>query len=77
MKKIKGLKLIKNKLSSSGLSKIIEYIPSVTNLNLAFNLLGDEALMVLLDNRAKIPLLRVINVSNNKINERNARTALE
>jgi hypothetical protein len=77
MKKIKGLKLIKNKLSSSGLSKIIEYIPSVTNLNLAFNLLGDEALMVLLDNQAKIPLLRVINVSNNKINERNARAALE
>lgn len=77
MRKIKGLKLVKNKLSSSGFSKIIDYIPTVTNLNLAFNLLSEETLVVLLDNRAKIPLLRVINISNNRINERNVKPALE
>lgn len=68
VKKIKGLKLVKNKLTNEGLNKILELIPNVTNLNLSFNQLGDDAMISLLDNRPKIPYLRIINLSNNKIN---------
>ena len=68
LKKIKGLKLVKNKLSNDGLSKIIEMIPTVTNLNVSFNQLGDEALGCILAGKQRIPMLRIINISNNKIN---------
>lgn len=77
IKKIKGLKLVKNKLTNDGLSKIFDLIPNVTNLNLSFNNLGDDAMLSLLDNRPKIPYLRIINLSNNKINERRTKTAID
>lgn len=75
--RIKGLKLVKNKLSNEGLGRILELIPAVTNLNLAFNQLGDEALTILLNNRPRVPSLRIINLSNNKINERKTKNAIE
>lgn len=77
IKKIKGLKLVKNKLTTEGLLRIIDLIPAVTNLNVSFNLLGDESVLVLLSNREKIPVLRIVNLSNNKINERKTKTAIE
>jgi hypothetical protein len=77
IKKIKGLKLVKNKLTNDGLSKIFDLIPNVTNLNLSFNQLSDDAMLSLLDNRPKIPYLRIINLSNNKINERRTKTAID
>lgn len=77
IKKIKGLKLVKNKLTNDGLSKIFDLIPNVTNLNLSFNQLSDDAMLSLLDSRPKIPYLRIINLSNNKINERRTKTAID
>lgn len=77
VKRIKGLKLVKNKLTNDGLCKILEYIPAVTNLNMAFNQLSDDSLMNLLGNRQKVPMLRIINLSNNRINERKAKSAIE
>lgn len=77
IKKIKGLKLVKNKLTNDGLAKIFELIPNVTNLNLSFNQLGDDAMLSLLDSRPKIPYLRIINLSNNKINERRTKNAID
>ncbi len=68
IKRIKGLKLVKNNLTSEGLARIIELIPAVTNLNLSFNSLGDESLGVILSSRLQVPQLRIINISNNKIN---------
>lgn len=68
VKRIKGLKLVKNKLTNDGLCKIFEYIPAVTNLNMAFNQLSEDSLMNLLGNRQKVPMLRIINLSNNRIN---------
>lgn len=41
IKKIKCLKLSRNKLTSEGLSQIIRNLSSSTNLNLSFNLLTD------------------------------------
>lgn len=52
-------------------------MPSVTNINLSFNQLGDESISILLNNRAKIPFLRIINLSNNKINERKTKNAID
>ena len=43
-------------------------IPTVTNLNVSFNQLGDEALGCILAGKQRIPMLRIINISNNKIN---------
>ena len=76
IKRIKGLKLVKNRLTIQGLAKIIEMIPTVTNLNLSFNQLSDEALSFILSVKQKIPMLRIINISNNKINERKVKTTL-
>jgi len=50
---------------------------SVTNLNLSFNLLNDDSLNMILSNRPKIPLLRIVNLSNNKINERRAKATID
>jgi hypothetical protein len=77
IKKIKGLKLVKNSLTNEGLGRILELIPSVTNLNLSFNLLGEEALSAILSSRQQLPLLRIINISNNKINERKAKATVD
>jgi Ran GTPase-activating protein (RanGAP) involved in mRNA processing and transport len=68
---------VKNRLSNEGLARIIELMPFVTNINLSFNLLGDEAIATLLGNRAKISSLRIINLSNNKINERKTKNAID
>lgn len=68
VRKIKGLKLVKNRLTTDGLAKIIEHITTITNLNLSFNQLGDDAVNLLLTNRPKVPQLRIVNLSNNRIN---------
>lgn len=77
IKKIKGLKLVKNKLTNDGLGRIMELIPRVTNLNLSFNQLCDDSMVTLLAHRTKIPYLRIINLSNNKINERRTKSAID
>jgi hypothetical protein len=77
LKKIKGLKLVKNRLTNEGLSKLLELIPSVTNLNLSFNQLTDDAVTLLLTHSDRVPLLRIVNLSNNRINERRAKIMLE
>lgn len=77
IKKIKGLKLVKNKLTNDGLVKIMELIPGVTNLNLSFNQLCDDSMTTLLAHRSKIPYLRIINLSNNKINERRTKNSID
>lgn len=74
LKALKGLKLVKNQISSAGLNKVLQLIPQVTNLNLSFNLLTEEALNVIIGSRKEVPSLRIINISNNKINERKAKS---
>ncbi len=76
LKKVKGLKLVKNQVTTEGLSRMLAFIPYVTNLNLSFNQLGEEALGLILASRKEVPLLRIINISNNRINERKAKSSL-
>ena len=68
VKKVKGLKLVRNKLTNEGLSKVLELIPSVTSLNISFNQLTNESVGYFLTFRERVPLLRIVNLSNNKIN---------
>ena len=66
---------MKNYLTSEGLSNIIAFIDTVTNLNVAFNELDEHSLSILTNIKEKLPVLRIINVSNNnKINERKLKT---
>lgn len=44
IKKIKCLKLTKNKLTNEGLRMILGYLSYSTSLNLSFNALSDECL---------------------------------
>ena len=69
--------MVKNNLSNEGLNRIIELIPNVTNLNLSFNGLGEESLVTILAHRQQLPVLRIINISNNKINERKAKSTVD
>ena len=54
MKKTKGLKLVKNKLTTDGLSKLLDLLPSATNLNFSYNNLTDDAVPLFLSIRQKI-----------------------
>ena len=76
-KKVKGLKLIRNKLTTDGLSKLLDQIPSITNLNLSYNNLTDDAITQLLNQSSKVPQLRIVNLSNNKINERRSKNIID
>ena len=62
------MKLGRNKITSEGFSKILDLIPLVTNLNLSFNFVTEEALCELLRSRHKVPQLRIVNLSNNGLN---------
>ena len=77
IKKIKGLKLVRNKLSTEGFVKMLEQIPSITNLNISYNQLTDDAISQLLTYYNKVPHLRIINLSNNKINERRSKNIID
>lgn len=77
IKKIKGLKLSKNKLTNEGLKAIIPSISFSTNLNLSHNLLTEEGLDEIIKKRTKMPQLRIINLSANKLNERKVKSKLE
>lgn len=50
-KKIKYLKLNDNQLTNQGISAIVRYLGSCTNLNLSGNDLNEEVLEVILSHR--------------------------
>ena len=49
----------------------------VANMNLQFNQLGDDSIKLLLNNTDKIPMLRIANFTNNKINQCRAKVVVE
>jgi hypothetical protein len=56
---------------------MLPLVPLVTNLNLTYNQLSEEAVYELLRKRPKVPLLRILNLSSNSINERKCQNAIE
>lgn len=76
-KKIKTLKLIRNKLTDEGLEKMLPHFSSIITLNLSQNLLTDRFIDYLLTHLPRLPLLKSIILSQNKIKERSVKTRLE
>ena len=76
-KKIKGLKLGKNKITDGGFSKIIDFLGSTSNMNLSNNELTEETLSMIIKNRDRFSPLRILNISSNKVSERKAKPMVE
>lgn len=66
-KKVKTLKLIRNKLTDEGLDKMLQNFSSIITLNLSQNLLTDKFIDRILDNLPKLPNLKSLILSQNKI----------
>ena len=71
------MKVSKNKLTTAGLSKLLEYMGYATNINVSHNSLTDEAVDEFINRRKTLPNLRIINLSHNKLNERKVKTKIE
>lgn len=70
IRKIKHLKLAGNQLTTSGLEKILTYLPNCNLMNLSSNKLSENTIDLLLKKRERILQLRMLNLANNKLNER-------
>ena len=64
------MKIIRNKLTDEGLTKILPFMGDLVTLNLSQNLLTEKALDILISNRKMIPKVKNIVLSLNKIVER-------
>lgn len=64
------MKLIRNKLTDEGISKLLPFMSNITTLNLSQNLLTDNVLDILYENRKYLGSLRTVILSQNKIMER-------
>jgi hypothetical protein len=68
--KVKTVKLIRNKITDEGLSKMLPFMQDLVALNLSQNLLTEKILDILVQNRQMIPKVKNIVLSLNKIVER-------
>lgn len=55
----------------------MSHLKFVTNFNCAKNNITEDALAILIKNRHKVPTLRILNLSQNKVNERKAKVYIE
>ena len=71
------MKLSKNRLTNAGLAQLLEFMENATNINVSYNSLTDEAVDEFISRRNSLPNLRIINLSNNKLNERKVKSKIE
>jgi hypothetical protein len=71
------VKLIRNKLTDEGLTKILPFNGDLATLNLSQILLTDKALDILISNRKMIPKIKNIVLSLNKIVERKEKKKID
>ena len=76
-KPIKCMKVSRNKLTNAGLAKILYYLGSATFINVSFNSLTDDAVDEFIKKREILPNLKIINLSNNRLNERKVKNKIE
>jgi hypothetical protein len=76
-RKVKTLKLIRNKLTDEGLDKMLPCFGNIITLNLSQNLLTDRFIDQLITSLPKLPNLKSLILSQNKIKERNVKGRLE
>jgi len=76
-KKVRALKLIRNKLTDDGVNKIIPYLGNLVSLNLSQNVLTEQVLTLFMDNRISLPQLKSLVLSQTKIVERKSKPLIE
>lgn len=76
-KKVKTLKLIRNKITDEGMDKVWGCLENIITLNLSQNNLTDRFIDQLLHNLPRLPNLRSVILSQNKIRERNVKGRIE
>jgi len=76
-KKVRALKLIRNKLTDDGVNKIIPYLGNLVSLNLSQNVLTEHVLTLFMDNRISLPQLKSLVLSQTKIVERKSKPLIE
>jgi hypothetical protein len=75
--KVRSLKLIRNRLTDEGISKLTALFSTITTLNLSCNQLTSNVLDILYDNRNLLPQLKTIVLSQNKIIEKKNTVKIE
>lgn len=76
-KKIKCLKFIRNKLTDDVLDSIWGHLSNISVLNLSQNYFTDRAIESFIGNMSKVPHLKNLVLSQNKINARNTKARVE
>lgn len=76
-KRVKTLKLIRNKLTDEGLDKMLPCFVNVITLNLSQNLLTERFIDRLIEFLPKLPNLKSLILSQNKIKERSVKARLD
>ena len=74
--RVKTVKLIRNKLSDEGVVRMLPLLGSVVSLNLSQNQLTEQTLNLLIENRAALPLLKSVVLSQTKIIERKSKPVI-
>lgn len=76
-KKIKCLKFIRNKLTDDILDHFWPFVSNVCTLNLSQNFFTDRAIESFIGNMSKVPQLKNLVLSQNKINARNTKARVD
>lgn len=76
-KKVKSLKLIRCKLTDYVVDEMWNYLGNVQVLNLSQNYFTDKVLESFISNMSKVPHLKNLILSQNKINARNVKMRVE
>lgn len=74
-KSIKTVKLIRNRLTDDIVERILPFLPNVTTLNLSQNYLTERCLDAMI--ASKMPAMRQVVVSQNRIREKTCKGKLE
>jgi hypothetical protein len=75
--KVRTVKLIKCKLTDTLMDQFWRYFNQISTLNVAQNHLSEKSIESLISNKAKMPNLRSVVLSQNLIKERTIKNRLE
>ena len=73
----KTLKLIRNKLTDEGVTKMMPYFGNLLSINLSQNQLTENVLNLFIENKNNMPLLKSLVLSQTKIVERKSKPIIE
>ena len=74
---MRSVKFIRNKLTDDSISKMMTAMGCVITLNLSQNMLTERTIEFLINNRASMPNMKSVILSQNKIIERKHKVLIE